>query len=133
MFTRPAVKQQLTQMLAWIVKTKNNAFDASILTYPSTFVLCAYNKVRNVLYMPIQQPLMLESLAVNPEASPEEVGFALAETTREAVMQAHLKGVGEVYFAGSNPDTVRFALKHGFEEVPFKFYRIKLLDVEPKE
>lgn len=133
MFTRPAVKQQLKQMLAWLVKTKDNGFDASVLAYPGTFTICAYNKERNVLYMPVQQPFMLESLGINPDASAEESAFAIAEATREVIMQAHIKGVGEIYFLGSNEKTNAFATKHGFEEVPFKVYRMKLQDLEPKE
>lgn len=133
MFTKPAVKEQIKQILSWLVRTKNNAFDTAVLTYPTTFTICVYNKLKNILYMPVQQAFFLESLAINPEAKPEEIAFGLAEAAREAVMQAHLKGVGEVYFLGSNESTNKFAVKNGFEEVPFKLYRLKVRDLDPKE
>jgi N-acetylglutamate synthase-like GNAT family acetyltransferase len=82
------------------------------------------------MYIPIQQPLMMESVAVRPGADPIQAATALRELLKATVMQAHVKGAGEIYFL-SNEDTIQtFAAKHAFTKLPFSVYRVKLSDLE---
>ena len=105
-------------------------FDPAVPLFPSSVTWCAYDKEGPLAYQTVQQPLMLESLAPRPGNTPAQNAQAMKELTKNAVTQANLKGVGEIYFLGSNEATDTFATNHIFERVDMPVYRIKLQDLE---
>src|SRR2546423_9122915 len=65
---RIARKEDTEEIADWWGKTRNNAFDADIINYPTFRAITSYNGVGNVAHLPSQQVLMLESVALNPNA-----------------------------------------------------------------
>jgi DNA-binding transcriptional regulator GbsR (MarR family) len=80
--------------------------------------------------MPMQCPLMMESLASRPGASKSEIAVALKELTQQIVTQAHQRGAGEIYFLGTDVDTDVMACNQIFERVDYPVYRVRLKDLE---
>jgi hypothetical protein len=126
-FVRPAGESDTKQFIDWSMKTKNNLFDPTVKL---ALVACAYNQDRVVLYAPVQRPMFMEALAINPEASELEVAAALKAVIQFLVSQAHITGASEVYFYCADERTAEYAKRQLFEEVPFRLFRIKLSDLE---
>lgn len=131
-FVRPAKADEAKLFLEWArANEAKSAFDPTVPAYKSTFTLCAFDEHGPVLFMPVQQPFMLESLAVRPGATEHEIALAVREIFQECVTQGFVKGIGEIYFACSDGDTGEFAENQtAFEPLPWKFYRLKLADLE---
>ncbi len=131
-FVRRARLEDRDLVVKWMVETPHNEADASVFGYKSTTFRCAYSQDKIIAFMPLQRPLMLESLAKNPEATPIEMAAALRSLIQDVLRSAEEEGAGELYFLGSEASLPEFAKKHGFEEVPFKVFRIRVKDFEPK-
>lgn len=80
--------------------------------------------------MPVQMPLFMEGIAVRPGLDKSDVAACLKEFTQACVTEAHTRGVGEIYFLGSEAGTDAMAQNHVFEELPYKVYRLKIKDTE---
>ena len=132
-FVRPAKPQDREVFIDWTVSTEDNIADLDVITYPSTYVRCAFNSNGPVAYLPIQRPLMLEGLASNPEADKIDVAMALKELVQDTVSQAYIQGSGEIYFLCGSESTKKFALAHGFEEIKLSVFRMKLSSLEKKD
>lgn len=122
----PSTEQEAKELIAWSVEglANNNYFDPNVLFYPATIKLCAGSDSKRVVYVPVQHVLMLESLAINPEASKTEVAVGLRVAVNACQLLAQQAGIGEIYFLGTNDQTNAFAQKHGFTEVPWKAYKM---------
>lgn len=132
-FVWPARVGEAQQFLDWSLANSGNGFDKNAVKYDGSFVLAAYNHDKTLSYLPVQRPFFVESFAPNPGASESEVVVALKELIQAIVTQAHIKGVGEIYFLGTSEATNEFATNQIFEEVPFKLYRVKLADLEKSD
>lgn len=130
LFVRPARPEDSEQFLEWSRNTSNNGFDPEVARYPSTITWCVYDKSGPLAYMPMQCPLVMDSLASRPGASKSEIASALKELTQEFVTQAHIRGSGEILFLGSEEGTDRLATNQLFEELPYKVYRLRVKDLE---
>lgn len=131
-FVRPATGVDSQPFEDWSKATQGNLFDPYVPLYGSTFTLCAFNEDGPLVYMPVQQPFFLESLGVRPDADNVDIAAALKAMVQSTVTQAFLKGVGEIYFLGSNPLTDAFAERHGFEKLDFPIYRMKISELVKK-
>ena len=129
-FIRPVRPEDAKMFADWSLENPHNEFDPEVAKYPSTFVLCAYDKDGPLAYQPVQQPFMLDSLATRPGASKLQVAAALKEFAQAAVTQAYIKGVGEIYFLGTEEGTSEMCSNHLFEELPYKVYRCKVKNLE---
>ena len=129
-FVRPAREEDREQFIQWSLKTENNLLDPDVIKYPSTLVWCAFDENGPIVYVPVQQPLFMESLAINPEASPALVAMALKELTQNLVTQAYLRGSGELYFLCRDEATIKFAKKQAWKEQPWRVFKIKVKDLE---
>lgn len=113
----------------WASQGDHNEFDPSVLGYPTTFTLRTSQGSQTILFMPVQQAFVMESLAINPNLNPKLANHQVAVSLKEIVvalkLEAQRRGIGEIYFAGSNDKTNEFATKHGMEELPWKFYRMR--------
>lgn len=116
--------------LDWSLENPNNGFDPEVPKYPSTVTWCAYDKDGPLAFLPIQQPLMLESLAVRPGATKLQIASALKELTQATVTQAHIKGAGEIYYLGTDDDTDVLATNQIFEQLPYKVFRVRIKNLE---
>lgn len=105
------------EMAEWIsqLSARNNV-DPDIFNYPATDILKASNG-RPVMYMPRQRVMMLEALAINPEAQASDVALALRALIQVSEYESRLAGMGEMYFLCSDPETKHYAEAHGFRAV----------------
>ncbi len=131
-FVRPAISKDVEQCAKWAVQNLDrNKLDPEVMNYPSTFMMAAYDSEDGVLmYMPVQTPLMMESVCVNPEVSDRKQALALKELVQALVTSCHVQGRGEVYFIGSDDRTSAFAENQLFERINVPVYRIKIRDLE---
>jgi len=130
LFVRPAQAEDSEQFLEWSRNTPNNGFDPEVARYPSTITWCVYDRFGPLAYMPMQCPLVMDSLASRPGASKSEIAAALKELTQQFVTQAHIRGAGEILFLGTEEGTDRMATNQLFEELPYKVYRLRVKDLQ---
>lgn len=128
-FVRPIRPEESQQFFDWAQENPKNEFDSEVPKFPSSRTWCAYDSDGPLVYQTVQQPLMLESLATRPGATPLQVASSMKELTQNAVTQAHIAGVGEIYFLGSDSATDEFAANKIFERVNFPVYRVKIKDL----
>lgn len=132
-FVRPAKPSDRELFVSWTLSTKNNWFDSEVITYPSTYIRCAFTKDGPVAFLPIQKAFVLEALASNPESDKFDVATALRELVQDTVTQAFQQGAGEIYFLCDSESTKKFALANGFEEIKLSVLRMKLSSLEKKD
>lgn len=96
-----------------------NEYSPRILGYPTTRVLLAYESDEKH-YMPVQQVLMIESLSANIPPN------ALRDLVKGAELYAASHGIKELYFLDGAGGVAEFATHRGFEEVPYKVFRMVL-------
>jgi hypothetical protein len=116
--------------LDWETHSPGNEFDPEVPKFLSTKTVAAYDKTGVLAYMPIQSPLMLESMGIRPGLDTKTVAATMKEFTQWAVTQAHAQGAGEIYFLGSEENTDKLAANQVFERLPYVVYRLKLKDLE---
>lgn len=129
-FIRPVKPEDTKKFIDWSLETPNNGFDPEVVKHPSTFVLCAYDKDGPLSYMPVQQVFMMDAVATRPGASKLRVAASLKEFTQALVLQAHIKGVGEIYFLATEDGTNTMAENQLFEKLPYTVYRCKVKELE---
>src|SRR6266850_234937 len=131
-FVRQAEKRDIDKCTKWAVQNlERNKIDPKVIEYPSTFTLAAYDSEDGViLFMPVQTPLMMESVCVNPEVSDRKQALALKEIVQALVTSCHLQGRGEIYFLGSDERTSAFAENQLFERINVPVYRVRISDLE---
>lgn len=128
-FVRPILPEEAQTFYDWAVENPNNEFDPEVPKFPSSTTWCAYDKTGPLAYQTLQQPIMLESLATRPGLPPIQVSSLLKELTQNAISFASQRGVGEIYFLGSDDNTNQFACNKIFEKVDLPVYRLKLADL----
>ena len=128
-FVRSANPEETQMFFDWAKENAHGEFDPEVARFKSSITWCAYDKDGPLVFQTIQKPLMLESLAIRPGATDQQVASAVRELTQNAVTQAHLSNSGEIYFLGSSDRTNEFAANHIFEEVPMKVFRVKIKDL----
>ena len=119
-YIRPEEQQTFIE---WVNKTSGNLFDADILKYPTLRVLTSYNG-EPVAFLPMQQALFLESLAVKEETMQNAQAFR--DLVKGAEQHASSIGIRELYFLCKDERVIQIAENHGFELVPFPLVRMKL-------
>lgn len=130
-YVRPARPEDRELFVKWSFDNLHrNGADPAVVGYPTTFLLCAYDSEGPLVFMPVQQPLFLEGIAIRPEADALKVASALRDLLKACVMQAHLKGSGEIYFISDEETIQPFASHHAFQKLPVNVYRLKLSDLE---
>jgi hypothetical protein len=101
--------------------------DPEVLGYPATTILVAEDGVDTV-YMPVQTCYVLETLGYEDGTKDFALAQAMKQFVSILVWEARKNGIGEVLFLGNNADTNTFALNNGFEELPYKCYRLRSSD-----
>lgn len=125
---RDVTPDDAQKFIEYEMGTAGNLFDPEAGLYPSSFALCAENEQGPVMYLPVQEPLLLESLGISPNADKRDIAIALRKLMNVIVRKCQQDGKGEIYFGCSDPTTIAFAEHHGFAEVPFRMFRLKVKD-----
>jgi hypothetical protein len=73
---------------------------------------------------------MMDSFAGRPGNTKLQTAAAMKELFQETVTQAHIKGVSEIYYLGTEAGTDAMTTKHVFEELPYKVFRVKVSSLE---
>lgn len=121
---RLAQPEESKQIVDWLNNTPE--FDPGILKYPMLGVHCAYNGAGPIAYLPFQRVIMLESLAVNPEAGPVDRGRAYRDLVKGVTLVASAEKIRELYFLATDEKVAKMAINHDFEELPWKVCRMRL-------
>ena len=83
-FVRSLQKRDIPTFVSYLTQTARNLVDAAVFRYPLLKTLVAHKQDKIIAFMPAQTCLMLESLAINPDASKIEVEIGRA-SCRERV------------------------------------------------
>lgn len=105
------------QALDWFKRIADrNHFDPDVLTYPNTTLIQAYEKQTNkpMLYMPVHKVYHMEALGPAPEATGYDIAAALAQIVKSCSWAAPNEGIGELYYACTDPSIDSFCKDHGF-------------------
>lgn len=132
-WVRKAEQRDVAQLGQWLVNTPHNLFDRDVFFYPQTTTNVAFKREKKIAFMPMQLATVLESLAINPEASPRETAQALAELVKVAVTQSRERGIKEIYFVCKDESTAEYAKRHYFEELPHRTFRLKIDSLESSD
>lgn len=111
--------------IEWVNSTPNNLWDVDVLKYPTLRVICSYGDAP-VAFLPVQQGLMLESLAVSATARDLDKGQAFRDLVKGAELHASSLGIRELYFVCRDPRVTSIAESHGFERIEHPLVRLKL-------
>lgn len=121
-----ATPDEAGELAAYLVKTEENLLDLEITNYPATKIMKASDGARNLVFMPVQQCQVWESLGINPEASEMEIAASLKALAHVLRFVAKANGEGEIYFLCAEARTQKFAEHNGFEKVNIPLYRMRL-------
>lgn len=102
-----------------------HATDDKFLHYPATTVLVAEDG-KDSVYMPVQTCLVPETIGYQEGISNISLAKAMQQLISVLVWEARRLGIGELIFYGNNQQTIDFACNNGFEEMPWKVYRLKV-------
>lgn len=129
----PSLPQDIAKLDERLRTTPDNLFDADILNYRDKLKFyCARTEGRPVLHMPVQNILMLDSLAVEPDATEMEVAKAIAVLMQFIIGKAIEQGYNEILFMVRDKSVATYAERHGFEtmlenpETGTKLFRMKV-------
>lgn len=129
-FVRPAKPEDWNIFQTWMIANPENGLDPDILKYNSTSIRCAFDAEGPIAFLPVQRPLHLESLAFRPGITEAQQAAVLRSFLQDVVTAAHVEQSGEIYFLASEPSVPQFAERYGFEEMPWKVYRLKIRKLE---
>lgn len=125
MDTRPAKFAESQTVIDWLLvgKEKNHC-DLGVLDYPTIEVWATGHGEQVDCFTPIHSGLIVESLALRPEADAKERFVAAVAGIVKASERAQQFGIRELYYMSSDDRTDEAAKNLGFEEV--KMFRKKL-------
>ena len=93
--------------------------DGHILDYPSTQVLVAQREEEKH-FLPVQKVLMLESISDSIDP------VAIRDLIKGSELVASANQIREIYFLDGAGGIDGLAKRRGFEELPYKVYRLKV-------
>jgi hypothetical protein len=115
-------------MFQWLEQSLGHQqFDADVLDHKNTTVLVARAPGEGPAgFLPIQQPIMMESVALRPDLTQREQALVMSRLAEYAIEECCRRDAAEVYFLCHDPQTERFAQRHHFSRVPLPLYRFNL-------
>jgi len=119
-------KTEVATYQDWAMKTKDNLYDPQVAGYPCTEVLVAENG-QPLVFMPIQQVVMMDALAPKPGIEKREMALALKELVKMTAFVAHRAKLRELYFFSADEDVNAMAERYGFEKLENPMLRLKLV------
>lgn len=113
----PVRPEEIAQLDARLRDTPDNLFDTDILMYPDKVKFYCARADRLLVFLPVQNVLMLESLGVEPDATELEVAKSIEVLMKFVVGKALDMGYNELYFIVKDTRVAAYAERHGFEDV----------------
>lgn len=113
----PALAKDIEKLDARLRETPDNLFDPDILTYPEKLQFFCARSTKPLVFLPVQNCLMLESLAVEPGATELEVAKSLEVLIKYIVGKALEHKYNEMYFLCRDPRVSAYAERHSFERL----------------
>jgi hypothetical protein len=129
-YVRPIRPEESKLFFDWAKENPAGEFDPEVPLFPSSTTWCAFDEDGPLVFQTLQQPVVLESLAIRPGADDRQISSAMKELTQNAVTHAFNRGAGEIYYLGTDEDTDAFACNHIFEPLPYRVFRVKLKNLE---
>lgn len=117
---RDAEARDAEKFIPWVWDARaENMFDPDVLEYPTTNVLAAEDDDGGqILFLPIHNAIICESLAINPETNVGMIALGLREMDKKVVDIATAHRVREIYFLTRKDSGMqKLAESHGYEEV----------------
>lgn len=128
-FVRPyRAESDFEKLITW--GKANPAWDTQVLSYPTSFVLVAFNNTGTLGFLPVQRAMIMEAAAFHPLVTDPQKALILKELSHELIMQTFVQGSGEIYFLGTNQNTNDFAERQGFSRLHEPMYRVRLTDLQ---
>src|SRR5512146_1079369 len=119
--------KDVVQCATWMARLADkNLVDPQVMAYPATTIICAERDNRQLLYVPVQQCSVMESLGLSPEASELDIAGGLQAVTKAVRWEAYKAGQREIMFLCRDEQTIKFAEHHGFEKVDIPLFRMKI-------
>lgn len=118
--------EHVKEIAEWLASTKGNLYDDEIFKSSSLAVLRSYSEEGTVAYLPAQNVLVLESLAVKPGALPIETGQAFRDLVKGMEVVASQRQIREIYLPCADERVLSVAEGHGFTRLPYPIARMKL-------
>lgn len=112
---RLADPEESQTVVDWLNGNPDNDFDPGILKYPTLQVLCSYNGIGPLAYLPMHRGLILESTARRPGLSDVDSVQALRDLVKGAELIASANKIREMFFLMSDEAIAKVAMDHGFE------------------
>jgi hypothetical protein len=103
-----------------------NLVDPSVYEYPTCRTLVVEKDGEQKLMNSFHLVIVQEALAPQPDISPKEHALALRALNDYLKKLARMSGVREIMFGCADPRVEKFAVKHGFEKLPFPMFRMKV-------
>jgi hypothetical protein len=131
---RVAGAGDIMNCVEWIHANRSkNHYDPDIFKYESTRFMAVDKDGTPDGYLPYQLVIMTDSFAPRPGRTLPELALILKEALHAIVRVAKQSRIGEVYFlcAPEDEETRKFAITHGYEELPFKVMRLKPRNMVP--
>jgi hypothetical protein len=119
-------KTEVATYQDWAMKATNNLYDPQVAGYPCTEVLVAENG-QPLVFMPIQQAVVMDALAPKPGIEKREMALALKELVKMTGFLARQAKLRELYFFSADEDVNAMAERYGFEKVESPMLRLKLV------
>ena len=110
----------------WAMKATNNLYDPQVAGYPCTEVLVAENG-QPLVFLPIQQAVVMDALAPKPGIEKREMALALKELVKMTAFMAHRAHLREIMFFSADEDVNEMAERYGFEKIEHPVLRLKLV------
>lgn len=124
---RMVKETDIQQLLQWSKDNADkNGFDPATLLYPTTDIVAVENGNGPIVFLPVHNVGMLESIAPSPEASKEELSRAILKAVAHIAIRGRTRGVRELYFLASDPELASLAERAGFEKCDWPAYKLRL-------
>lgn len=105
---------EVPRFMAWLIANRDrNSFDPEVIDYPT---LRVYGSGSG--YLPVHSGVILESLALSPDASAEQKLSGVIEMVNAVESEARDAGIRELFYISSDARTDESAVRQlGFEKV----------------
>ncbi len=124
---RPAKPEDAQMYFDWLkAASEINLVDPAAYSYPTCNTVVIEKDGDPVLMNSFHLTLMMEALAPKPGLPPMDEARALKTLFDSVKKVAEASGVKEIWFGCSDERVIRFATRHGIEQVKFPMLRMKL-------
>jgi hypothetical protein len=118
-------------LVQYVTHSPENLLDRDVFFYPHTKVLKAATATSTLMFLPAQVTLTIDSPGIAPDATKLDVARSLKKLLGKFEKEARDAGIREINFFTSSDAMAEFAKNHGYEEIPHRLFRRKLVNPLP--